>query len=129
MATSRRELRIPTLGLAILMAFPWQLAFSAIERSAAESLLSASHRQIEVAPPPQWQSRSATTPTSLDCLMLVLDASEAEEEGNDFCPLDLTVAVALLEGAGFPTESRAAPLAIPAERIPSPHFVRFCLRC
>lgn len=128
MVSSRRELRAPTLGLVLLMAFPWQFALSAMETSRDSASVGTQERLGEATHHLKLSGRSCDW-VPMDCLALSLAVSEADEEGDDICPFAFDLAPSPVHHFTTGTEAPSLPPQIPAARSPYSLAQRLHLRC
>ncbi|SIO67692.1 hypothetical protein SAMN05444166_8423 [Singulisphaera sp. GP187] len=128
MITSRRELRGTTLGLALLLAFPWQLALSAVECSTQTIAVGAQGRFDEATQHLQM-SGDASARTPWDCLTISMVIGEPEPEGDDACAFAFDLIAFPAYGCSMSVESAAVPTMISTQRSSPPLTQPLCLRC
>jgi hypothetical protein len=111
------------------MAFPWQLALSAMETSADTSSVCTQERLDEATHHLQLSGRSSDRlPTG--CLTLsLLVVGEAEEEGDNSCTFAFDLAPSPVHGFTTSTESPSPPTVISVVRSCGPVAQRLQLRC
>jgi hypothetical protein len=126
--SSRRELRAPTLGLVLLMAFPWQFALSAMITSADISPACTQERLDEATHHLQLSGRSSDW-VPIDCLTFALVIGEAEEEWDNPCTFALDFAASPVHGFTTSTECTSLPTLISLERSCYAFAQRLHLRC
>jgi hypothetical protein len=126
--SSRRRLRGTTLGLALLLAFPWQLALSAME-SATQTIALGSQVRLDEASHHLQLSGVASSRTPLDCLTLSMMIGEVEQEGDDICAIAFDLIAFPAHGFSISMESAAVPANFSVERSSPPLAQRLCLRC
>jgi len=111
------------------MAFPWQLALSAMETSADIGSVCSQERLDEATHHLQLSDRSSDW-VPMDCLTLSLPIiGEAEEEGDNSCTFAFDLALSLVHGFTTSTESTSLPAVISVERYCGPVAQRLQLRC
>lgn len=128
MTISRRELRGITLGLALLMAVPWQVALSAMERSTRAITLGSQVRLDEASHHLQWTGdESGRAPLDGLSLAWMLSAVEQEEDDNWTVGIDLFASPA--HGCSHSLEPMAVLSILKGARSSFLLAQRFCLRC
>jgi hypothetical protein len=110
------------------MAFPWQLALSAMERATHTIALGSQVRLDEASHHLQW-SGAASDQAPLDCLTLSMVMGEVEQEGADTCTVGFDLVAFPAHSFSVSMESAAVPASFSVERSSPPLAQRLCLRC
>lgn len=110
------------------MAFPWQLALSAMETSDNNAPVRTQGRLDETTHHLQLSGHSSDW-VPMDCLTLSIVIGEAEEEGDHTSPFAFALATSPVHGFTIPTEATSLPPLISVERFSFPLAQRLHLRC